>query len=82
MAVNDELNEERAEESVQTDRRGFFGNLKKWSAVVLGGIAFGATSTKQARAGWLNRRGGGGWLNGGGGGWVNRRGGGGWLNRR
>ena len=83
MDVHDELEKEQTEKPVQTDRRGFFGNLKKWSAVVLAGVVFGSTTTKQARAGWLNRRGGAGWANRpGGGSWVNRRGGGGWLNGR
>ena len=83
MDVHDESLEEQTEESVRTDRRGFFRDLKKWSAIVLAGVGFGAAAAKKSRAGWLNNRGGGGWLNNaGGGGWINRRGGGGWLNGR
>jgi hypothetical protein len=82
MDVHDESLDERTDESVQTDRRGFSRNLKKWSAIMLAGVGLGSAAAKQSRAGWLNRRGGAGWLNRpGGGGWINRRGGG-WLNGR
>jgi hypothetical protein len=60
--------------------------MGKWSGAAISAAVAGAwfASAPEARAGWLNRRiGGGGWINGGGGGgWVNRRGGGGWINRR
>jgi hypothetical protein len=59
--------------------------LKKWSAVVIGGAVLGHLAAPEARAGWINGRGGGGggWVNRGGGGWINGRGGGGgsWINR-
>jgi hypothetical protein len=83
MDLHNEFDETQTEELAQTDRRGFFQGIKKWSTVVLAGIVLGSATTKESRAGWLNRRGGGGWLNRpGGGGWLNRRGIGGWLNRR
>ena len=83
MEPYDEIDEVETEEPAQTDRRGFFKGIRKWSAVVLTGIVLGATTTKESRAGWLNNRGGGGWLNNrSGGGWLNRRGVGGWLNGR
>lgn len=68
------------------DRREALRRLGKWSGAsvlaMVGTAAWMSTSTT-AKAGWLNRRGGGGgWINSGGGGWINRRGGGGWLNRR
>ena len=67
-------------------RRELLGSLGKWSgASVLAAVGAAAwiSTAGSAKAGWLNRHGGGGgWVNRGGGGWVNRRGGGGWLNRR
>lgn len=64
-------------------RRDFLKSLKKWSLAVIGGVVLGATLPgSETEAGWLNNRGGGGWINGGGGGWLNGRGGGGWLNAR
>ena len=76
-------------------RRDFLHSLKKWSKAVIGGVLLGGLlPTPEARADWVNRRGGGGgsWVNGGrawvnsGGSWVNRggswiNGGGGWVNR-
>ena len=68
------------------DRRGALLKLGKWSGAsvmaAVGATAWMSTTTT-AKAGWLNRGGGGSgrWINGGGGGWVNRRGGGGWVNR-
>ena len=66
------------------DRRKFLGDLGKWSAAslaaVTGGAAWLSTSGSARAASWINRRHGGGWVNGGGS-WVNR-GGGGWVNRR
>lgn len=44
-------------------RRDFLKSLKKWSQVVIGGIVLGAIAPTQSEAGWVNRRGGGGWLN-------------------
>lgn len=66
------------------DRRLFLQGMGKWSgAAIVAAVAgtwFG--SAPEARAGWVNRRGGGGgWINrGGGGGWINGRGG--WINGR
>jgi hypothetical protein len=69
-------------------RRNFLGGLGKWSSAsvmaAIGSAAWLSTSGN-ASAAWVNRRGGGGnWVNrgGGGGAWVNRRGGGAWANRR
>jgi hypothetical protein len=62
-------------------RRDFLKSLKKWSQAVIGGVVLGGVlAPGEARADWINRRGGasgGGWINGGGGG-----GGGTWVNRR
>jgi len=74
-----------AGEATDQERRAFLIGLGKWSRVVvaaaIGGAALGAGSV--AKAGWINRRGGGGWANAGGGGsWANAAGGGGWVNRR
>ena len=85
MDVHDELDEMQTEEPAPTDRRGFFGKLRNWSAAVLAGVVFGSSAARESRAGiWVNRRGGGGgWANArGGGSWANSPGGGGWLNRR
>lgn len=75
-----------AGEGADRDRRAFLIGLGRWSRVVIaaaiGGAALGAGSV--AKAGWINRRGGGGWANAGGGGsWANRRSGfgGSWVNR-
>lgn len=77
---------ESAESAPENEQRqAHLRSLGKWSGASLLAAVVGATawmsSTGNVQAGWLNRRGGGGWLNGGGG-WLNRRGGGGWLNRR
>ena len=83
-----ESNEKPLIESVDStpedeQRREFLGSLGKWSGAsvlaAVGAVAWISTAGN-AKASWLNRRGGG-WVNGGGG-WINRRGGGGWLNRR
>ncbi len=70
-------------------RREFLIGLGRWSHAVIAGAVVGGTllTDKSAQAGWLNRRGGAGWVNakgGGGAGWANRRGGSGgsWANRR
>ena len=65
------------------DRRLFLQGMGKWSGAAITAAVAGAwfASAPEAAA-WINRRVGGGWINGGGGGWVNRRGGGGWLNGR
>ena len=89
---NGSSNEKAAiSETELLDRRLFLRSMGKWSgAAILAAVGAGAwlTSSQNAAAGWVNRRGpvrGGGWINGGGGGggWVNRRvgGGGGWINR-
>jgi hypothetical protein len=86
------------EEQVLYSRRTFLVSLGKWSKAVIAGAVLGEGLLgpgREAQAGWINRRGGGGagWVNGGGGGgWVNRYGGGGagwingggggWVNRR
>jgi hypothetical protein len=75
------------EEKALVNRRDFLVGLKKWSAIVIGGVVLGgALPTQETRAAWVNGGGGawvngrGGWVNGGGGsaGWVNRSGG--WIN--
>jgi hypothetical protein len=67
-------------------RRLFLQGVGKWSsaAIVAAVAGVGIGIAPNARAAWINRRGGGGggWVNRGGGGWVNRRGGGSWINRR
>lgn len=74
--------------SREAGRRTFLRSVKSWSGVVAGLALAIADPQPGAAAGWLNHRGGGGWINGGGGGWVNRGGGwingggGGWVNRR
>jgi hypothetical protein len=90
----DDFRHEKDENNTEEEllhRREFLVSLKKWSRVVIGGVLFaGALSYphRDANAGWINRRGGGGggWINGrgGGGGWINGRGGGGggWINGR
>ena len=75
-----EQGEEAAREERLVGRRDFLKGLRKWSAAVIGGAVFGHLAAPEARAGWINRRGG--WVNGavgGGGSWVNTRGG--WINR-
>lgn len=80
--------DEPAEGAVAVERREFLRGLGKWSQAVIGGVlGAGLISSPQAQAGsWVNRRGGGSWINGGG--WNNRpsswinRGGGSWINRR
>ncbi|MCP4405654.1 MAG: hypothetical protein GY801_51175 [bacterium] len=67
-------------------RREYLMSLRKWSKVVIGVIALGGvlTQTEQESeaASWVNRRGSGGWRNGGRA-WANRSpGGGSWANRR
>ena len=66
--------EESAREERQIGRRDFLRGLKKWSAVVIGGAVLGHLAAPEARGGWVNRGGGGGWVNGrgGGGSWINR----------
>lgn len=86
-----ESNEKPLVESVDStpeneQRREVLRSLGKWSGAsvlaAVGAVAWISTAGS-AKAGWLNRHGGGGgWVNRGGGGWVNRRGGGGWINRR
>ena len=89
------MNESQEKKTIDTvdqgqgdeQRREVLRGLGKWSGAsvlaVVGAAAWISTASN-AKAGWLNRNGGGGggWVNGGGGGWVNRRGGGGWINRR
>jgi hypothetical protein len=75
-----------AEGEDQQDRRLFLQGMGKWSGAAIAAAVAGSWigTSREARAGWLNRRiGGGGWVNrvGGGGAWVNRVGGGGWINR-
>jgi hypothetical protein len=70
-------------------RRDFLVGLRKWSAIVIGGVLVGAALPSQARAAWINGgrawvNGRGGWINGhrGSAGWINRSGGSGaWFNR-
>lgn len=79
------------------ERREFLGLTFKWSSAALAALVLLVRNADEAEAGsWVNRRGGGGWINRGGGwinrggswvnrgggGWINRRGGGGWINRR
>ncbi|MDF1858916.1 MAG: hypothetical protein P1U87_01810 [Verrucomicrobiales bacterium] len=78
-------NEPADGELIMQKRRNFLAGLGKWSGAAtmaaVGGAAW-VSSPGTAQAGWLNRRIGGGWINGRGGGWVNGRGGGGsWVNR-
>ncbi len=75
-----------SEDGDNKGRRLFLQGMGKWSSAAITAAVAGAWlgTTREARAGWLNRRvGRGGWINGGGGGgWINRRiGGGGWINR-
>ena len=75
------------------ERRLFLQSMGKWSGAAIAAAIFGSVrfaGAPTAHAGWINRRGGGGygggWINGrggwgGGGSWVNG-GGGGWVNRR
>ena len=70
------------EEAKLMSRRDFLHSLNKWSRAVIGGVLLGGfLAPSEAKAQWVNRRGG--WINGSGGGgsWVNRSGGGGWINR-
>jgi hypothetical protein len=86
------------DESRDDTRREFLRGVKQWSgavaalAVTGGFLADSAPASAAAWANrggsWVNRYGGGSWVNGGGGGWVNRGGGswvngggGGWVNR-
>ena len=91
--VKPKSNEDALHDDDLKSRRDFLVGLKKWSKIVIGGILVGGALVgpdREAEAGWINRRGGGGgwvnrggsWVNRGGGGWVNRRGGGGWANWR
>ncbi len=77
---------DEVDEKELLSRRDFLKSLKKWSQIVIGGVALGSLiPSSEAEAGWINSRGS--WINGGGGGgWVNRgaswiNGGGGWINR-
>ncbi len=95
--MNDDTKPKSNEDALHDDdlksRREFLVGLKKWSKIVIGGILVGGalvSPDRDAEAGWINRRGGGGggwanrggsWVNRGGGSWVNRGGGGGWVNR-
>ena len=75
------------------ERRLFLQSMGKWSGAAIAAAVFGSVwfaGPPSAQAGWINRRGGGGygggWINGrggwgGGGSWVTG-GGGGWVNRR
>jgi hypothetical protein len=75
------------------ERRLFLQSMGKWSGAAIAAAVFGSVwfaGPPTVQAGWINRRGGGGygggWINGrggwgGGGSWVNG-GGGGWVNRR
>ncbi|MEY6432822.1 hypothetical protein ABC977_10425 [Thioalkalicoccus limnaeus] len=74
------------DEQTRQSRRRFLIGLGKWSQVVVVGAVTGGAllGGPTAQAGWINRRGGGGWINGGGG-WINRAGGGwggSWINAR
>jgi hypothetical protein len=86
--VHSDPKDETLEDLALRSRRRFLLGLGKWSrAVIIGAVAGGALlADRPARAGWYNRRGGGGgWVNGAGGGWANRRGGGwggSWINAR
>ena len=78
--------DEPAEDAVAVERREFLRSLGKWSQAVISGVlGAGLISSPQAQAGsWVNRRGGGSWINGGGwnnrpGSWINR-GGSSWIN--
>lgn len=62
-------------------RREFLKGLKKWSKVVIASAVGITVANKADAASWVNRYGGGGWVNHGGGSWINRRGLGGWVNR-
>ena len=101
------MNNEAPQETTGTEedtkllrRRIFLQRMGKWSGAAIAAVVFAGTwlaISPEAKAGWLNRRGGGGggwvngrggggggWINGGGGGWINRRGyggGGAWVNR-
>ena len=91
MSSESSIEKTTTDESELLDRRLFLRSIGKWSgAAIVAAVGGGVwiSSAPEARAGWVNRRGGvggGGWINGGGGGggWVNRRvgGGGGWVNR-
>jgi hypothetical protein len=83
-----------SEESELQSRRLFLQGVGKWSGAAIMAALVGLSTTDASAGGplaggWLNRRGGGGWINGGGG-WINRGGswlngrggGGGWVNRR
>jgi len=62
------------------NRRDFLDGLGKWSKIVIGATVFGGallSADREAEA-WVNRGGGGSWVNRGGG-WANR--GGSWINR-
>ena len=61
-------NDNTPDEEALLNRRDFLIGLKKWSIIVIGGaLTAGALAApKDASAGWINRR-------GGGGGWINRR---------
>ena len=92
--INKKVAENPSDENDLLSRRDFLQSLKKWSQIVIGGVALGGlVAGKEAEAAWVNSRGswvnghgGGGWANrgaswvNGGGGWVNRSGGAGWIN--
>ena len=80
---NEEESHETEAQQVMS-RRDYLLSLKKWSKVVIGSVLVGgvlAVTSQNADAdgGWVNRRGGGGWGNGGGNSWANRRGLGAWI---
>ena len=92
------MNDETSNEAMGTEegrelvgRRLFLQCMGKWSGAAIAAAVLGGAwiaLPPEAKAGWINRRGGygGGWVNrvgGGGGGWINGGGGGGgWINRR
>ena len=79
---NEEESHETEAQQVMS-RRDYLLSLKKWSKVVIGSVLIGgilaASRDADADGGWVNRRGGGGWANGGGNSWANRRGLGAWI---
>lgn len=80
VLMTDDPDSERGEEAARDEsllgRRVFLRDLRKWSAVIIGGAVLGRLAEQEARAGWVNRRG---RLVNGGGSWVNTRDG--WINR-
>jgi len=89
------MNDETSNEAIGTEegrelvgRRLFLQSMGKWSGAAIAAAVLGGAwiaLPPEAKAGWINRRGGygGGWVNRVGGGWINGGGGGGgWINRR